>query len=266
VGAYQSFDLSPDERQIAVGLTDDIWLLDVARGVLSRFTSDPGTEGDPIWSPDGRRLVFASSRNGPQNLFEKALSGGTETLLMASDQPTYPEDWSRDGRFIVYVSPMGGRGIWILPLSNDRKPFVFLEDPFMKDEPHFSPDGRWLAYYSNESGQAEVYVQPFPGPGERVRASTDGGSQPRWRKDGSELFYLALDGRLMAVAIKDGSAMELGVPKVLFQTPITAITRSVDQYAVTADGQRFVVLAPVGGGAPQSPITVALNWTAGLEK
>jgi len=185
---------------------------------------------------------------------------------MASDQPTYPEDWSTDGRFIVYVSPIGGRGIWILPLSNDRKPFVFLEDPFMKDEPHFSPDGRWLAYYSNESGQAEVYVQPFPGPGERVRASTDGGSQPRWRKDGSELFYLALDGRLMAVAIKDGSAMELGVPKVLFQTPITAITRSIDQYAVTADGQRFVVLAPVGGDAPQSPITVALNWTAGLEK
>ena len=188
VGAYQNFDLSPDERQIAVQRTGDIWLIDVARGVLSRFTSDPGIEGDPIWSPDGGRLVFASSRNGPQNLFEKALSGGTETLLLPSDQPTYPEDWSRDGRFIVYLSPIGGRGIWILPLSSDRKPFVFLESPFIKDEPHFSPDGRWLAYYSNESGQAEVYVQPFPGPGERVRASTDGGSQPRWRKDGMSCF------------------------------------------------------------------------------
>ena len=266
VAPYRNFDLSPDERQIAVQRTGDIWLLDVARGVLSRFTSDPGIEGDPIWSPDGRRLVFGSNRNGQSDLFEKALSGETETLLLASDEPKYPEDWSRDGRFIVYVSLTGGQDLWILPLPEDRKPFVFVENPFTKDEPHFSPDGRWLAYYSNESGRAEVYAQPFPGPGERVRVSTSGGSQPRWRKDGSELFYLDLDGRLMAVTLKAGSALELGVPKVLFQTPITAATPTIDQYAVTADGERFVVLAPVDGDAPQSPITVILNWTAGLKK
>ena len=264
VGPYTNFDLSPDERQIAVQRAGDIWLLDVVRGVLSRLTSDPATEGDPIWSPDSRRLVFTSFRNGQTDLFEKTIAGGAETLLLASDEPKYPEDWSSDGRSIVYISPQGGRRFWVLPMVDDGKPSVLIDTPFVKDEPHFSPDGQWLAYYSDESGRAEVYVQPFPGPGERVRVSTDGGSQPRWKKDGSELFYLSLDGKMMAATIKYGRTLQVDVPKILFQTPITVATPNIDQYDVTADGQRFVVLAPVEGDT-QSPITVVLNWTAGLK-
>ena len=149
---------------------------------------------------------------------------------MASDEPKYPEDWSSDGRSLVYISPQGGRRFWVLPMVNDGKPSVLIDTPFVKDEPHFSPDGQWLAYYSDESGRAEVYVQPFPGPGERVRVSTDGGSQPRWKKDGSELFYLSLDGKLMAVGIRLGPSLQVDVPKTLFQTPITVATPNIDQY------------------------------------
>jgi dipeptidyl aminopeptidase/acylaminoacyl peptidase len=264
VGPYRNFDLSPDERQIAVSRAGDIWLLDVARGLLSRFTSDPTLEGDPVWSSDSRRLVYTSSRSGQTDLFEKPIGGGAETLLVASDEPKYPEDWSSDGRYIIYLSPIGGRRFWALPMVDDRRPFIIVDTPFAKDEPHFSSDGRWLAYYSDESGRAEVYVQPFPGPGERVRVSTDGGSQPRWKKDGTELFYLSLDGKFMSAAMRYQPALQVDVPRVLFQTPITDATPNLDQYDVTADGQRFVVLAPVEGDT-QSPITVVLNWTAGLK-
>jgi eukaryotic-like serine/threonine-protein kinase len=266
VAAYRNFDLSPDERQIAVGLRGDIWLLDTNRGVMSRFTTDPGTEGDPIWSPDGSRLVFTSNRNGVVDLWQKPVTAAAETLLLASDQAKYPEDWSRDGRFIVYVSPQGGRGLWVMPAGDDPKPFVFLDSPFVKDEPHFSPDGNWLAYYSEESGRPEVYVQSFPGPGQRVRVSPAGGSQPRWKKTGGELFYMDLSGKLMAVSIGFGNTLEVGVPKVLFQTPMTSPTPNIDQYAATADGQRFVVLAPVDRGTPPTPITVTVNWTAALTR
>jgi len=262
VAAYRNFDLSPDERQIAVGLRGDIWLLDTNRGVMSRFTTDPGVEGDPIWSPDSSRLVFTSSRTGVVDLWQKPVTGAAETLLLASDQPKYPEDWSRDGRFIVYVSPQGGRGLWVLPSGDDPKPFVFLDSPFVKDEPHFSPDGNWLAYHSEESGRPEVYVQSFPGPGQRVRVSPAGGSQPRWRKTGGELFYMDLSGKLMAVSIGVGTTLDVGVPKVLFQTPMTNPTANIDQFAATADGQRFVVLSPVDRDALPTPVTVTVNWMA----
>ena len=266
-GPIRQFNLSRDQKQIALEQIDarlgtsDIWLGDVSRGVFSRFTFDPASETDPTWSPDGTRIAF--SRNGGAVIFEKPVGGGPEVQLLALGQSAWPDDWSPDGRFMVYVSPLGGRVIGILPLTGDKKPFALIDSPFRKDQPEFSPDGRWLAYNSDESGRSEVYVQPFPGPGERVRLSTAGGTQPRWRKDGQELFYLALDGTLMSVATGLPSLAPTA-PKPLFQTHIN-VTAILDHYAVSADGQRFLMLVPTGS-ANETPITVVLNWTSLLNR
>jgi len=150
-----------------------------------------------------------------------------------------------------------------LPLTPDAKPLVWLDTPFAKDEPRFSPDGRWIAYQSNESGQADVFVQAFPGPGQKLRISTDGGGVPRWRADGRELFYVTPTGILMAVTMAGSARLEPGIPQRLFQTPIASPGLNIDQYDVSADGQRFVVLTP-SQDSRQTPITVVVNWTANL--
>jgi Tol biopolymer transport system component len=270
-GPYTQIALSPDGRQAAVqridpGLvTSDIWLLDLARGVLSRFTFDPGVESDPVWSPDGRRLAFSANENkGPRAIFQKELSGAAqERVLPKSAASAFVEAWSRDGRFLFYGAGIGGRdGLWAVHLG-DGKAFPVVQSPSYNDEPQLSPDGRFLAYMSSESGQFEVYAQAFPGPGPRSRISTGGGGQPRWRADGRELFYLTPDGTLMAVGIKALATLEPGTPRRLFST--AGVSIEMDQYAVTADGQRFLVLVPAGD-ATSSPITVVLNWTAGLKK
>ncbi|MCA1660594.1 MAG: hypothetical protein LC642_08695, partial [Verrucomicrobiaceae bacterium] len=216
-GLYFTLRLSPDETRAAVDLTDtqtgteDIWLFDLSRGIPSRFTTDPANDSNPLWSPDGSRIVFTSNREGVRNLYQKIASGGgNEEVLLKSTEEKVPDDWSSDGQFIVYqtINRKTKWDFWVLPMSGDRQPFPFLQTEFNEQAAQFSPDGKWIAYSSDESGAPEVYVQTFPASGGRWRVSTDGGRQPRWRRDGRELFYITADGKLMAVDVKLGATFE----------------------------------------------------------
>ena len=270
--AYSGIEVSPDERQVSVSIPDesgkgrDIWFYDVARGLRTRFTFDRTQMSGSIWSPDGSRVVFNSERKGHMDLYQKSSSGaGAEEVLLEDNLDKYPGSWSPDGRFILYISLGGPTGfdLFALPLFGDRKPISFLQTQFNETSGRFSPDGRWVAYSSDESGRYEVYVAPFPGPGGKWQISTAGGVWPRWRRDGNEIFYLSPGRALMAAAVNGkGSSFEVGAVKLLFQTRATG---QVDRYAVSADGQRFLI-----NTAPEQeasvPITVVVNWTAGLKK
>jgi Tol biopolymer transport system component len=270
-GEYNDIVLSPDEKRVAtqriVSGNSDIWLLDLARGLPSRFTFDAATEDDPVWSPDGSTIVFSSTRNGRFDLYRKVSSGaGNEELLSKSEADKEGTDWSADGRFVLFdqAGSNGGTDIWILPLFGDGKPYSLLQTPFGEYQAHFAPDGKWFAYTSNESGRSEVYVQSFPPSGGKWQVSTGGGAQPHWRRDGKELFYIAPDRKLMAVDVKFGSTFETSAPKALFQTQVVRY-EAPNRYVVIGDGQRFLVNSPVEE-VSQTPITVVLNWTSGLKK
>jgi Tol biopolymer transport system component len=256
-GPYLQMSLSADDKRVAVQravASSEIWLVDAERGVPTRFIAD-GAARAPVWSPSGRELAF---RRGA-NVLRKSIAGGAESLLIAS-LPSVPvlEDWSRDGRYIVYVSL---NALWAANLSGDRKPFEVVEAS--ADEPQFSPDGHWLAFNSTEAGRTEVYVQPFPGPGERVRISTAGGVQPKWRGDGKELFYVAPDGNLNAVDLRIEADRVVPTKLTpLFQSGLSALIYA-DQYGVAADGQRFLLLKPLAREA-QAPIVVVLNWASSI--
>ena len=266
-GEYHNPALSPGGDRLAFNLADprsgktDIWVRDLKRGVSSRFTFGAGDAFAPLWSPDGRLIVFRQA----QDLFEKAADGqGEEKLLFKSDELKVACDWTRDGRYIAFQS----RGkettwdIWVLPMFGDRKPIAFLKTQFAELLPVFSPDGRFLAYQSNESGRYEVYVQSFPGPGGKWQISTSGGVEPRWRADGKELYYRAPDQMLMAVEVQAGSSFAAGVPQPLFLGRFDVATVR-NRYLPTADGRRFLTVAPLGREA-MTPTTVVLNWYAEL--
>ena len=269
--------LSPDETRVAVQHLDpqtgkaDIWLLDLLRGTSSRFTFTPSDDKFPIWSPDGNRIIFVSQRESTYTLYQKSSSGvGGEEVLLKLNDYMVPEDWSPDGRFIAYSilaanNPKNFTDLWVLPLFGERKPTPYVQAESWEAQARFSPDGRWIAYQSTESGGPEVYVQSFPVSSGKVRISTQGGADPRWRRDGKELFYLAADHKLMAVEVKTGSAFEAGVPKALFQAPIIDLYDAYKHYTVTNDGQRFLIVTPAEEVA-SDPITVVLNWTAGLKQ
>jgi serine/threonine protein kinase len=275
---YASLQLSPDGKRVAVqisGRHPDIWLYDIARGIRMRFTVDPSAATEAVWSPDGNRLVFNSSRKDRLDLYQKAADGtGSDELLVESDVDKYPTSWSRDGQFVLYNTtfdvPKTKTDLWVLPLSGDRKPFPFLQTEFNETRGQFSPDGRWVVYTSDESGKDEVYVAPFPGPGGKRQISTAGGTFPRWRRDGKEIFYLSPDNKLMAAEVNgQGTTLQVGAARVLFDARPGALTLTPltfgYQYDVTADGQRFLVNTLVEQKA-SSPITVVINWTAGLKK
>jgi serine/threonine protein kinase len=263
-GEYSFPALSPDEKRVAIDRDDpqtgtfDIWLLDLARGIPSRFTFDPANDVYPVWSPDGSRIVFGSSRDGAYGLYQKSSSGaGSEEAISKPGERKYPTDWSLDGRFILYTqtSPDTLWDLWVIPLFGDRQPIPFLQTKFNEVNGVFSPDGKWIAYESDDSGSSQVWVQSFPA-GSKWQVSNEGGGEPHFRRDGKELFYLAANGKLMAVEVKANiSGLEFSAPKPLFDT------HSQNRYSVTADGQRFLINTPVEESA-SAPITVILNWTA----
>jgi Tol biopolymer transport system component len=275
--------LSPDEQAVAVSRYEagsDLWIFDRIRGGSTKFTFDPARDNNPIWSPDGKNIVFSSDRDGgvgAGNLYMKAAGGaGQEELLLRSDTAKVPTDWSRDGRFVIYENrdPRTQGDLVILPMSGssgDRKPMDFLRTPFSEVQARFSPDGRWIAYASTESGRPEVYVQSFPRTGGKWLISNAGGFQPRWRADGKELFYITdKDNKgsnaFMAVDIltmPGDSEFKAGVPKKLFAVNVVTANQR-NSYDVTRDGQRFLLNTPA---AAQNPtVTLVLNWTAALNK
>ncbi len=273
--------LSPDGSRAAVTVGTpepspnlDVWLYDVARGVRTRLTFD-GKSAGAVWSPDGKRVAFNSSRKDASDLYSKPASGGdTEEVMFSGGQEEAAESWSPNGRFIAFrvsttvtvsTPSTGGQdvGLWVLPLVGDRKPSTFVQTPFVEMQARFSPDGRWVAYVSNESKRFEVYVTRFPGPGGKWQISTAGGTQPRWRRDGQEIFYLAPGSRLMAAAVKgQGANFEVGAARPLFQTRHR--TGWGNSYDVSADGQRFLVNALLD--VAEEPVTLVVNWMADMGK
>jgi Tol biopolymer transport system component len=274
--------LSPDGTRAAVSRRDSpladaaLWLLDLSRGTSTRFTFGPSSASVGMWSPDSSRIIFNSNPSVVFDLYEKPASGvKDEELLLKSSESKSPTSWSRDGRFLLYETPdpkTGKSGLWVLPLDGDKKPFPFLRTEFNNYAGQFSPDGHWAAYVSDESGRNEIYVRTFsPGSSEAAAdaggkwlISANGGSQPRWRGDGKELYYLAPDDKLMAVEIATSPVFRAGVPKALFQTLPHAEVITAYEWDVTPDGKRLAYLVPTKQGA--APFTVVLNWQAGLKK
>jgi len=265
--------LSPEGRRATVAVYDrgaqnyDLWIYDLARNLRSRFSSDSANELEGVWSPDGRQIIFNSNRQGQYDLYRKPTSGDAgEELLYADGLNKYPTSWSPDGKFVMYHSqgdPKLKAALWVLPLRGDRTPIPFLQTPFDSTYGQFSPDGKWLAYQSNDSGRSEIYIAPFPGPGGESQVSTAGGVLPRWRGDGKELFYIAPDRRLMATQIAiTGSGLVIGASRPLFRT---RIDNGFYEYDVSADGQRFLAIQPDEQAVPE-PLTLVQNWTAGLKK
>lgn len=268
--------LSPDERYVATSRelegNREIWLFDIARGVFSRFTFETAANHSPRWSPDGKRIVYNSDRSGVFELFVKSTTGAeqTEQPLPAATQNNSASDWSRDGRFVLFrnLNPETSHDLWAVSVDGDHKSFPVATTSFVEADGQFSPDGKWVAFQSNESGRYEVYIQPFPGPGQKVPVSNKGGAQVRWSSDGRELFYLDLDGRLMAVPIRRtpaGEGLDAGEPSYLFTPrifgPIVPLQAGYNlTYAVARDG-RFLINTALEERIP-SPLHVILNWNA----
>jgi Tol biopolymer transport system component/predicted Ser/Thr protein kinase len=279
VGAQWGLALSPDGARAAYSssqrITFDLWLLEFARGTNMRFTFGQGDSRDPIWSPDGSRIVFGSNRDGTFNLYQKMASGiKSDELLLKSSEDKIPTSWSSDGRFLLYtvIDPKTKSDLWILPLQGKRTPIPFLRSEFNEQDGHFSPDMRWIAYTSDESGSNEIYVQEFSQrsggasseTGGKLLVSKGGGSGARWRGDGKELFYRAPDGTVMALEVTAGPVFQAGTPKPLFLAQFTQAP--LPDWDVASNGKRFLISIPSGGGGTPTPFTVVLNWTALVKK
>jgi eukaryotic-like serine/threonine-protein kinase len=270
---------SPDGQLMAVARTVrgnfDVWIHEMSRSVSRRLTFDAAIDSAPVWAPDGKRLAFTSMRKGPLDLYERAVNGADpERLLLATPNNKIPMDWSPDGSVLLYQTsdPKTGWDLWALPLVAGRAPFPVAETAATERAGQFSPDGKWIAYDTNESGRFEVSVQAFPGRGGDRQISTSGGTAPRWRRDGRELFYLAPDGTLMAVPVRvstNAQTLEPGKPIPLFRKAIVGGGLPRDslkqQYLVAPDGQRFLVNTTINE-ASGSPIRIVQNWMAGLTK
>ena len=278
-GQIIELQASPDGKTLAIATrdaqsgTEDYWLMNPATGAMSRFTAlETGSfAGHPVWSPDGRQLAYAVRH--PSSVQRDLLvrpaggNGQPDLLTKTTGNDGIPYDWSPDGKLIAYAQGNGGNGrdIWLLPVQGDRKPVPYLTTPAFETLPQFSPAGQWLAYTSDESGKEQVYIQSIPPNGRAVQVSIEGGTQPRWRRDGRELFYVSRDQKMMVASIKlTGAAIEAGSPRALFEGVPDAPGRLSYNYDVSADGQRFLVNSPLN--VAPTPITVLLNWQAGLKR
>jgi eukaryotic-like serine/threonine-protein kinase len=269
--------LSPDGTRAAVIRMDpsvntpDLWLIDLARGAESRFTFGPQIDLSPVWSPDSARVAFSSKSDTNRlefQVYERAAAGGADDRpLFKSDESTHPEDWSPDGRFLVYSTnpPAYNNDLKLLRLS-DRRTTALVASRFSEYEGRVSPDGRWLAYTSEETGRPEVYVRAFPEGTSSALISIGGGSEASWRRDGQELFYVAPGGGLMAVGLTRSGGIKASRPTELFRAPISPERRqNGTRYASSADGLRFLIPTAVGD-PPQTTLTVIVNWSEGLKQ
>ena len=272
--AFTAVRISPDGRQVAASLADSktkndvIWIYDLARGIRTRFTSDPNRNWLPVWSPDGNNIVFVSDRNGNADIYKRPSNRvSPEEPLLQTPADERPADWSRDGKFIMYFSlgnSKTGADIGVLPVVGDRKPVPFLQTEFDESSPRFSPDTRWVGFTSNESGKNEVYVVPFPGPGAKYQISISGGTHLRWRRDGKEVYFISPEGKVMAAEVKSaGAKFEVGKVQSLFEAHVGSFTDGL--YDVSADGRRFLIITAPEGRV-SAGINVVVNWEAEAKK
>jgi Tol biopolymer transport system component len=265
---------SPDGRKLAVaqanisGDVNSVWLYDLPHDLQSRLPLEPGVRTNLVWAPDGSQLAFASSSTGNFNLYLKSVNGSSEEKpLHPSEDDERPQSWSPDGKYLVFdrraTSRQGISEIQIYPFEGDHKPYSLLNAAFANSGGQVSPDGRWIAFITNQTGRSEVYVSNFPKPTSRWQISSTGGLTPRWRRDGKELFYATLDGILMAVEVTPGkNDFTVGASKPISQKPVSV--RTLDAiYDVSPDGQRFSA-ARVTKGTLHSPLTLLTNWSHAL--
>ena len=287
-GLLEPPELSPDGQRVALAIMQnsnrDVWIGDVTRGLMARATFDPASDSSAVWSPGADRIAFGSERGssgGYSDIYQRLASGaGRDELVLSTPNAKFPFAWTPDGKSILFVmSGTKGFELWGVPVEGDRpstssgrpepaegrKPFPYLQSGFNVGNAQLSPDGRWVAYTSNESGRYEIYVQNFPVASAKAQVSLEGGNQPRWRRDGKELFYMAADRRLMAVSVTTGATFQPGAPAALFETHLVdSPPYSLPQYAVMPDGQRF--LLNVAKQTTAVPVTVVLNWPSAMSK
>jgi Tol biopolymer transport system component len=255
--------LSPDGSRIAfsrvVGGNWDVWLIDM-QGAFSKVTAALSLDFNPVWSPDGQQIFYQTMIS---NIYSRSVTDGTpEQLLLRDTTMVYPSDVSPDGSVLLYTrATSSSTDLWYVPLGADRTPHSFVQTSFFERDGQFSPDGKWVAYQSNDVGHFEIYLQPFPGPGDRIQVSTGGGQQVRWARNGSELFYIAADQRLTSIRVTSGAngKLVLGNPVPLFRTELDISFLTRQQYVVSSDGQRFLINAATDAIDPPS-ITLILNW------
>jgi Tol biopolymer transport system component len=267
--------LAPDNMRVAVqredveSEVDDLWVIDAAHGGTSRLTFGNAQNRNPIWSSDGTRVAFAAY-TGTTDLYQKPATGGREELLVKTGATgAFPTSWSLDGRLLLYAAAGSKTSydLWTIALDGDRTPRPLLQSGFIETQGQLSPSGRWVAYTTDETGVREVWVQSVPPTGAKWQVSTDGGSEPRWRGDGGELYYIAGNGTLMAVAINATlAAFQVGSPQPLFQTRRPFSSPLHTNYTPSADGQRFLINTIAGNAPAPTPITMILNWSEQVKR
>ena len=277
-GEYYTIRLAPDGKRVSMGFIDpkagvapDLWVVEVDTKVSTRVTNDPQAEMASVWSPDGRRLAYTSNAKGPWDVYEHEVASGRQRVLLESDRDKYPTDWSADGRFLLFdqFDPKTKTDLMVLPMTGERRPVPYLATPFDEQLGQFSPDGKWVVYVSDETGERQVYVDAFPGGGHRRQISRGGGTQPRWPRGGSEIFYLAPGRRMMAVSVEAKSEeLVAREPIELFAVPLLHVGPgrfgSVS-FDVSPDGQRFLIKVDAPSVRPALLMLVS-NWAADLKK